>query len=209
MLDDGEGLRERKRRQTRAHIAKTAMSLFAERGFDQVSVAEIAVAAGVADKTVYNYFPVKAQMFFDEAGDILEELLAAVRYRKPGASATDAVAEFIAGRAEWAAARRPARPSARFRQLIAASPALQAEQRRMFGRYETALAGLLAAETGAPAGSAEPFVAAVALVGVIRAAFESGSPHAGTGGTAEAALNLLRTGLAGYARRPQPAGPGD
>lgn len=208
MLDDGEGLRERKRRQTRAHIAKTAMGLFAERGFDQVSVAEIAGAAGVADKTVYNYFPVKAQMFFDEAGDILEELLAAVRYRKPGASAADAVAEFIAGRAEWAAARRPARPSARFRQLIAASPALQAEQRRMFGRYETALARLLAAETGAPAGSAEPFTAAVALVGVIRAAFESGSPDAGTGGAAEAALTLLRNGLAGYARRPQ-TGSGD
>lgn len=206
MLDDSEGLRERKRRQTRLHIAKTAMQLFTERGFDQVSVAEIAAAAGVADKTVYNYFPVKAQMFFDEAGDILDELLAAVRHRKPGASAADAVAEFIAGRAEWAAVRRPARPSARFRQLIAASPALQAERRRMFGRYETALAGLLATETGAPAGSAEPFAAAVALVGVIRAAFEADSPGAGSGGAAEAALNLLRAGLAGYARASSPPG---
>lgn len=76
----------------------------------------------------------------------------------------------------------------------------------MFGRYETALAGLLATETGAPAGSAEPFAAAVALVGVIRAAFEADSPGAGSGGAAEAALNLLRAGLAGYARASSPPG---
>ncbi len=55
-----EGLRERKRRETRARIAGSAMPLFMRRGFDAVSVAEIAAAAGVAEKTVYNYFPVKA-----------------------------------------------------------------------------------------------------------------------------------------------------
>ena len=51
-----EGLRERKRRETRALIAGTAMRLFMRRGFDAVNVAEIAAAAGVAEKTVYNYF---------------------------------------------------------------------------------------------------------------------------------------------------------
>ena len=48
-----------------------------------------------------------AEMFFDEAGDVLAELLAAVRYRAAGQSAVDAVAAFVAGRAEWAAGRRP------------------------------------------------------------------------------------------------------
>ncbi len=208
MVDGGEGLRERKRRQTRAQIAEAAMRLFAQRGFDRVSIAEIAAAAGVSEKTVYNYFPVKAGMFFDEAGDILAELLAAVRYRAAGQSALDAVGTFVAGRAEWAAGRRPARPSPRFRQLIASSAALQAQQRLMFGRYETALAGLLAEETGAPEGSVEPFVAAVALVGVVRAAFEADPGGPGPGrDTATPAMNLLAGGLASYAVRPGPSAP--
>jgi cobalt-zinc-cadmium efflux system protein len=72
----------------------------------------LAAAAGVAEKTVYNYFPAKADMFFDEANDILAELLAAVRYRAAGESALAAVGTFMAGRAEWAAGRRPSQPTA-------------------------------------------------------------------------------------------------
>ncbi len=148
--DDNEGLRERKKRLTRQLIAATAMRLFTEHGFDAVTVTQIAEAAGVAEKTVYNYFPRKTDLFFDEAGDILAELLFTVKNRKPGRSALDAVQAFVSGRAEWAADRRPARPSRRFRNLIADSPALQAGMRDMFARYETALSGLLTAETGAP-----------------------------------------------------------
>lgn len=199
-VEDQEGLRERKRRETRAAIAQTAMHLFAERGFDRVSVADIAAAAGVAEKTVYNYFPVKADMFFDEADVIQAELLAAVRHRAAGQSALDAVATFVAGRAEWAAGRRPAQPTRSFRQLIADSPALQARQRLMFGRYERALASLLASETGAAPGSVEPFVASVALIAVLRASFEARPSSARPGqDIATAALGLLRGGLARYA----------
>ena len=203
-MDGEEGLRERKRRETRALIASSAMRLFMRRGFDAVSVAEIAAAAGVAEKTVYNYFPAKAAMFFDEADGVLAELLAAVRFRAPGQSAVDAVGTFIRGRAEWAAERRPKQPSGRFRQLIDGSPALQAQQRLMFGAFETALAEVLADETGARRGAVEPFVAAVALVGVIRAAFETG-PGAEPGrDTPAAALRMLAAGLSGYAVRPGP-----
>jgi len=204
-VDAEEGLRERKRRETRARIAGSAMPLFMRRGFDAVSVAEIAAAAGVAEKTVYNYFPVKAAMFFDEADSVLAELLAAVRYRAPGQSAVDAVGTFIAGRGEWAAGRRPEQPSGRFRELIAVSPALQAQQRLMFAAFETALAEVLADETGVQRGAVEPFVAAVALVGVIRAAFEAGAGGAEPGpDRAAAALRLLAAGLSGYAVRPSP-----
>ena len=70
----------------------------------------------------------------------------------------------------------------------------------MFAGYETALAGLLTAETGAAPGSAEPFVAAIALVAVLRAAFEAPADgrEAARHQTA-AALHLLRAGLGGYA----------
>ncbi len=211
-MDSEESLRERKRRQTRGVIAHAAMRLFAERGFDQVSVADIATAADVAEKTVYNYFPVKAEMFFDEADDILAELLAAVQYRAAGQSALDAVATFLAGRGEWAAGRRPEQPTTRFRQLIAESPALQAQQRLMFARYETALASMLAKETGVPAGSVQPFIAAVALIGALRATFEASPGQNPDQDPASAALGLLADGLASYARathQPGPASPGD
>jgi AcrR family transcriptional regulator len=196
-LDDEESLRERKKRQTRQVIASAAMRLFTERGFDAVTIPQIADAAGVAEKTVYNYFPRKTGLFFDEAGDILAELLHAVRARQCGQSALDAVQGFLAGRAEWAAGRRPARPSRRYRQLIADSPALQAGMREMFASYESALACLLAEETGAAAGSAEPFIAAAALVAIIRSAFEAIGPP-GRDATA-GALRLLRDGLGNYA----------
>ncbi len=138
------------------------MQLFCERGFDRVSVAEIAATAEVAEKTVNNYFPTKADLFFDEGDDLLAELLAAVRNRRPGEPALTAVGDFIAGLTEWAGHRRPVRPSEEFRRLIADSPALQAHRRLMFARCETALAELLADESDFVAGPAEPFVAAVA-----------------------------------------------
>jgi hypothetical protein len=70
----------------------------------------------------------------------------------------------------------------------------------MFGRYEAALASLLAEETGAEPGSVEPFVAAVALIAVLRAPFEAGPSSAKPGqDVAIAALRLLSRGLASYA----------
>ncbi len=60
-----EGLRERKKRLTRQLISDTATGMFLERGFDEVRVTEIAVAAGVSEKTVYNYFPTKESLLLD------------------------------------------------------------------------------------------------------------------------------------------------
>ena len=60
------GLRESKKLHTRQVIADAAMQLFAQRGFDHVTVAEVAEAAAVSEKTVFNYFPTKEDLFFDE-----------------------------------------------------------------------------------------------------------------------------------------------
>ena len=60
------GLRESKKLHTRQQIADEAMRLFVTRGFDHVTVAEIAAAAGVSQKTVFNYFPTKEDLVFDE-----------------------------------------------------------------------------------------------------------------------------------------------
>lgn len=117
-----------------------------------------------------------------------------------GAPALVGMRNFITGMPEWASDRRPIRPSASFRSLIARSVSLQDYRRRMFARYENHLATLRAEETGVAPGSSEPFVAAVALIGMLRAAFEatdhSDQPEPES---AEPCLRLLAAGLDNYA----------
>src|SRR6266480_6489800 len=83
------GLREAKKLETRREIADTAMRLFVQRGFDHVTVAEIAAAARVSEKTVFNYFPTKEDLFFDEVPEREAALGAAIRGRNPGDSVVD------------------------------------------------------------------------------------------------------------------------
>src|SRR5918992_2933375 len=84
-----EGLRERKKRAAREAIAATARRLFAERGFDTVTVAEIAAAAEVSEKTVFNHFPTKEDLAFAGREEGLRRLVADITERPPGASVLD------------------------------------------------------------------------------------------------------------------------
>ncbi|GAA4900332.1 TetR/AcrR family transcriptional regulator [Streptomyces coeruleoprunus] len=86
-----EGLRERKKRQTRQHISDVATDLFLERGFDAVTMAEIARVADVSVNTVYNYFPAKEDLFLDRGEGLVDRVSRWVRGRRGGESAADAV----------------------------------------------------------------------------------------------------------------------
>src|SRR3954471_6981045 len=90
-----EGLRERKKQQTRESIAETARRLFGERGFERVTIAEIARAANVSEQTVFNYFPTKEDLVYWRLGTFEDELLAAIRERSPGESALTAFGRFL------------------------------------------------------------------------------------------------------------------
>src|SRR3954471_16412522 len=77
------GLRELKKQRTRELIAETARRLFAERGFERVTVAEIARAAEVSEQTVFNYFPTKEDLVYWRLEAFEEELLPTMPDRPP------------------------------------------------------------------------------------------------------------------------------
>jgi AcrR family transcriptional regulator len=163
------GLRERKKQQTRELIAEAARRLFADRGFDAVTVAEVARAANVSDVTVFNYFPTKEDLFYGGMRFFEEKLLDAVRERAPGESVLEAFRRPVLDGLKRLAAAEPAEVIATAGNLISASPALEAHEREIIARYTRLLAEQLAAESGAKPGDVETIAVASALMGVQRA----------------------------------------
>ncbi len=161
-------LRERKKKQTRRLIGETAHRLFAERGFDAVTVAEVAREADVSEGTVFNYFPTKEDLFYSQMEAFEEALLDAVRRRPPGESVLAAFRKLLLDRSRRLA--EEARPDVidTAARIITASPALQAREREIVDRYTQELAALIAEETGAGADDVVPKVAANALMGAQR-----------------------------------------
>jgi AcrR family transcriptional regulator len=145
------GLRERKKRQTREAISRAAAELFSARGFDAVTVDDVAQAADVSRQTVFNYFPSKEQMVFDRDAEIEAALLAAVRHRPAGVSPVSAFREHT--RAFWmrldAVVRQGALPPG-FWEIVESSPALRDYAEVMFARHARGIARQLAAEEGLP-----------------------------------------------------------
>ena len=159
------GLRERKKQQTRAAIRDAAMRLFLERGFEQVSVAEVARAADVSEATVFNYFPTKEDLVYERMDAFEHELLAAVRERPGGRNATCARSPTSSSTAPTRAATGDGRRRvAELTRLTTASPSLKARERQIVANYTDALAALLAEETGAAPDDIEPRLAAEAMM---------------------------------------------
>ena len=209
------GLRERKKQRTRELLAETARRLFAERGFERVTVAEIAREAEVSEQTVFNYFPTKEDLVYWRLGTFEEELLAAVRDRPPGEPVLAAFGRFVLtqrgllGRTD---------PEARehlvaLTQMIMGSPALLARERQIFAGYTDSLAALIAAEQRADASDPRPWIVANAMIGAHRALVDharrrvvEGAEHAALARDVrrrgQQALALLEQGFGGYAVKP-------
>ncbi|EST27562.1 hypothetical protein N566_23270 [Streptomycetaceae bacterium MP113-05] len=94
-MDEQQGLRARKKEQTRQLLMRTAVSLFEERGFDNVSVAEVAAAAMVSKKTVFNYFECKEDLVLGAGRHHIGEPAAVVRAREPGQTPHGALCEYL------------------------------------------------------------------------------------------------------------------
>jgi AcrR family transcriptional regulator len=214
------GLRERKKEQMRRLIAETARQLFAERGFEHVTVADVAHAADVSQQTVFNYFPTKEDLVFWRLGAFEEDLLASVRDRSPGESALAAFRRFLLSQR---GVLRSSQPEARAQlaglmRTIEESPALAAREQQIYARYTDALATLLAEEASSDPGDIEPWVAANAMTGIHRALVRHARRRVLDGARpsalaeeirahGEQAFALLELGLGSYAvRQPQASG---
>ncbi|MFF7195010.1 TetR/AcrR family transcriptional regulator [Streptomyces sp. NPDC008079] len=143
------GRRERKKAATRQAIADAALRLFLDRGYDQVSVREIAESADVSVSTVFNYFPGgKEALVFDEDAGNEARLVAAVTDRPADRTIPEALRAHFTGFATSPHTRDPR--FADLQELVRQTPALREYARAMTLRHENALAVALAEQTGRP-----------------------------------------------------------
>lgn len=145
------GLRERKKQQTRAAIARAAADLFTAKGFESVTVDDVATAAQVSRQTVFNYFPTKEAMLFDRGAEAEAALVAAVRNRPSDTALVDAFRTHT--RAFWerlADALEHGRLPHGFWEIVEQSEALRDAAEAMFARHARSVAAEIAAEAGRP-----------------------------------------------------------
>jgi len=165
------GLRERRKQQTRQAISDIATGLFVARGYDEVTISEVAAAAGVAKMTVTNYFPRKEDLVFDRAGAIIGHLAGVVAGRRSGESVLAAIrrdyAESVA-RADVTLGLA----SPEFARMTTGSPALVSRGLEMLHHRELALASAISADTGADDVTAQ--LAAAQLASVHRVLYAEG-----------------------------------
>ena len=183
------GLRETKKSQTRQAIAGAAMGLFVERGFDHVTVGDVARAAGVSEKTVFNYFPTKEDIFFDEVPDRLEALADAVRRRRPEQSLVALMHDLHS-----AQCGRLASPGfANFARVIEESPALQAKEVEVMAEFTDHLSQTIREELALHPADAQ--IAANLLMSVHWQFFRNARAHALAGRSGPTAVRRLRADL--------------
>lgn len=143
LAETDQSLRARKRARTRATIAQTALELFSERGYDRVTLAEVARAADVGERTVFRYFRDKEELMFAEDDAVREVLQGALANRPidepPAVSLVEAL---VALAPRWQERLDEGRTRQR---VIAGTASLQARERGKHNIYEQALAAQLIA----------------------------------------------------------------
>ncbi|PSS46142.1 TetR family transcriptional regulator [Arthrobacter woluwensis] len=148
------GRRERKKAATRKAISDAALELFQDRGFDAVTIKEVAERADVSLATVYAHFPQKEALVYDEDDEIRDALLEAVRNREPGMTICTAIHQWL--RAVMEEREQYGAQVAAFDAMVQAAPSLREYERSMWMRHEKALILTIADELGLPA--TDPFI---------------------------------------------------
>jgi len=187
------------------------MKLFVQHGFDRVTVSDVAAAAGVSEKTVFNYFPTKEDLFFDEIPKRHEALVAAIRSREPHESILSALRNL-----QVRECPRLCSPDfAVFARIIEASTALQAKELEVMAGFVQVLTDEVASALQIDERDAR--ITAGLLVSVHRQVFRTARKQALAGlhgaaavdrlrGDLERAYELLEHGLGAFERASQLSG---
>jgi AcrR family transcriptional regulator len=192
------GLRERKKLQTRETIARAALRLFAEQGYDETTLAEIAEAADVAPRTIFAYFQSKEDILFCEELTFLHAIKLRLDERPAGTTTVDALREFISSLED------PPEDARLRKQIITANPALQMKMRGRHAELEPMLAESIAKDLGSEPGDIRPLLVAASISAAftsvrdrLLAAECAGEPYAHEEGMAilDEVLEFLRGGL--------------
>jgi AcrR family transcriptional regulator len=162
------GLRERKKQKTRNTIINVALELFAERGYEQTTIAEIADAAEVSPRTIFAYFPSKADILFYDQPEMQQRLAQVFRDRPEGATALDVLRDFIAGTLS-PASEEEHNVALRRRTVIAANETLRLNERARFAPFEQLMAEAIADDLHAGSDDIRPRMIAAALATALSA----------------------------------------
>ncbi|WP_426594668.1 TetR family transcriptional regulator [Cellulomonas sp. McL0617] len=164
------GLRERKRVAAMVQIQRTALDLFADRGYAEVSVAEIAAAANVAERTVYRYFGTKEMLVAYDPRDIaaIDTMVALAAEH----GLLEAARRTVADLPDVAATAADGRRAMTQLRLLTAEPALAAAFAMVGHTLGDALGSRTAAARGLPADDLASRAQARALIAALTAAVE-------------------------------------
>lgn len=212
MAAERSGLRERKKKAARLAISQIATDMFIERGFDKVTVAEVAAAADVSEATIFNYFATKEDLFFDREAEIVETHARFVHDRRPNESIVQGLHRAIR---EILATLLPAlfdHDTVRFLATVDASPALRARARLTMEKSEATLADAIAEDTHAKKNDPTPRAIAAMVTGIERVLLEQMRGHLLRGesasrskralvDTCDRSFHLLQSGVASYGKR--------
>ncbi|QKG19238.1 TetR/AcrR family transcriptional regulator [Actinomadura verrucosospora] len=216
------GLRERKKRETRRRIADIATGLFITRGFDNVTVADVARTADVSVNTVFNYFRTKEDLFFDRQDELHDAAVDAFRDRRPGEGVVALFRRrFFEGLDQGDYRTAFHEGSEVWMQTVHDSPALTARMRELGEQLKDGLASVLAEETGAGPDDIAPRAAAAMIYAAQGALVEEIAARKRAGETlqemredvyasAARVFDMLEHGIGDYASEPAPgtgAGP--
>jgi AcrR family transcriptional regulator len=160
------GLRERKKQQTRDTIATAALRLFAERGYDETTLAEIAEAADVSPRTIFGYYESKEDILLCNESAFLEMLKSKLDERPPGTTTFDAIRGFLSSVG-------PPDEEAKLRkQILTANPALQMRMRARHAQLEPILAESVAKDLDAGPDDIRPQLVAASMMAAFMAVRE-------------------------------------
>jgi AcrR family transcriptional regulator len=199
-------LRERKKEKTKRAIEDAAFRLFAERGFQATTVADIAEAADVAPRTFFAYFPSKENVLFADFDDSFDDIAARLRARPPGESTFAALRDWIAGRLPDVEADEHEHLRHR---MSCEHDSIAAHERYLMGRFEAIIAESVAADLGEQPTDLRPRIIAAATIAALMA-MRPDDPRAEDMTSEEKlerldeALEFLSGGVAALAPAPQP-----